>query len=353
MLIACLILCQTVLPLMSAAAQDQEVTGAPRFKQEYELLNGQSNMDGSNTYQTLDIPEDSDIIYADMDSIRALFENGTGILFLGFPECPWCRTLIPTLISAVREAGYGDTLLYYNALYDRDKKHLDDDGNIVVDEPGNVSYQFLVEQLYDHLGPYAGLEDETIKRIYFPTTAFVKDGRVLSAHLVTVESQTNAYEPLDSEQRAELYERIAAQVTAIHAPDQDNSPADTTSEASAAPPETPIEINAFAYDQCVGCDGPGEECSACDDMLRLKYMLTIALEDHLNQGAIQLHFHNVIDHDASELYEQFYEASGLTDADYREFPAVFVGEAGKSGALAGAKVIRKTVAGVVGAAVAE
>lgn len=370
-MMACIILCLAATPWLCAAMEEDGITDGMRFKQEYEQLNGQSNLDGTNVYQTMDIPESNGVKYADMDAIRALFESGSGILYLGFPECPWCRTLVPTLIQAVGDAGYGDTLYYYNALYDRDKKHLDDQGNIVTDEPGTEAYQYLLEKLNDHLGVYEGLNDETVKRVYYPTTVFIKDGQVMSVHIDTVDSQTDGYASLEDAQRAELYELIMAQISALHsAPPGNIAPqgaiedmntlgVEDVAAREASDSESPlhseaiVEVHAFAYDHCGGCDGQDAGCGACDEMLRLNYMLTIPLKATIKQGDVRLILHNVITDEESEIYERAFETSGLSDADYRVFPTAFIGEVGKEGvALVGAQAIREGVARAVGTGIA-
>ena len=79
-------------------------------------------------------------------------------------------------------------------------------GNIVVDEEGTEEYKKLIELLYDDLNVYEGLNDETIKRIYFPTVIFIKDGNVVGLHTSTVESQTDPSKSLTDEQYSELKE---------------------------------------------------------------------------------------------------------------------------------------------------
>ena len=201
--------------LLFCCLAEAEETDAMRFKAEHEILNNQSNLDGSATYRELDIAADNPIVYADEAALKAFFAEGTGILYLGFPECPWCRTLVPVLLEAAKEARYDGPVLYYNALQDRDQLERNEDGELLVHEEGTELYRYLVDALYDHLGPYKGLEDEAIKRIYFPTTVFVSDGEVRSAHLVTVETQTDGYTPLDEAQHAELLALLIAQIQAV------------------------------------------------------------------------------------------------------------------------------------------
>ena len=54
------------------------------------------------------------------------------------------------------------------------------------------------------LGEYEGLNDESIKRLYFPTVVFIKDGKIVGCHIGTLPSQTDQRVPLTEEQNGEL-----------------------------------------------------------------------------------------------------------------------------------------------------
>ena len=51
---------------------------------------------------------------------------------------------------------------------------------------------------------YDGLEDESIKRLYFPTVVFVLEGEVVGIHIDTIESQKDPRVPLTEKQKNEL-----------------------------------------------------------------------------------------------------------------------------------------------------
>ena len=61
-----------------------------------------------------------------------------------------------------------------------------------------------MERLKDYLGPYQGLNDDTIKRLYFPTVVFVKDGQIQMFHEGTIPSQDDPYVKLTDDQEDEL-----------------------------------------------------------------------------------------------------------------------------------------------------
>lgn len=174
-----------------------------KFKKEYEALNDKYDEQRQMNYVNVDIKEDNNIIYSNAEEIIKLLESGTGIICFGFPECPWCRNAIPVLINTASE--YSIKQIYYFNAYDiRDTKHLDESGNIVTDKEGTTEYYRILELLSDKVSVYNGLNDDSIKRLYFPTVVFVKDGKVVNLHVSTVDSQENPSIALTDNQKSEL-----------------------------------------------------------------------------------------------------------------------------------------------------
>lgn len=198
-----------LISVLLAGARAEGPSDAERFKEDHEILNGQMTFDGANSYAAIEVPADNRVQYVDLPEILTILSDGTGVLYFGFPECPWCRTLVPVLFEAAREAGYEGPVYYGNFLEARDRRTLDDDGNILVEYEGSPDYQQLLLVLYDWLTPYRGLNDDSLRRVYFPTTVFVKNGQIFNVHLVTVDSQESGYDPLTPEQHAELLSALA------------------------------------------------------------------------------------------------------------------------------------------------
>lgn len=173
-----------------------------KFKEEYEKLNGDISKSGKE-YPIVSIPENNKIVYATYDEIEDVIKNKDGIIYFGFPECPWCRNMIPLLIDAVNELGI-DKIYYFNALDIRDEKKLDDNGNVVVVKEGTKEYKKLLQLLHGYISVYSGLNDDTIERLYFPTVVFVKDGKIIGSHIGTLDSQKNPYKELSKKEKQEL-----------------------------------------------------------------------------------------------------------------------------------------------------
>lgn len=178
---------------------------ALKFKNEYEILNGKKNNASDDAYEEIKISSNNPIIYASYSDVEELVTNGTGVIYFGFPECPWCRAAVPVLLDAANESGI-DKIYYFNAVKIRDKKHLNEVGEIVTDEEGTAEYSKLIQLLYDNLGQYEGLNNPSIKRLYFPTVVFVKDGEVIGTHIGTLESHDDVKNVLNESQSVELRE---------------------------------------------------------------------------------------------------------------------------------------------------
>ena len=187
---------------------------AIKFKEEYEKLNGAVAYSDIK-YSTLNINKNNPIKYSTYDEILKVIENESGIIYLGFPECPWCRSALPVLFEVAKDNEI-NTIYYLNIKNDRDSfvvkdneltYETDEDGN---EKKGTEGYFKLLEALDEHLTPYTiSYEGKTYetgeKRIYAPTVIFVRDGEVLGLHVSTVESQKSGFDKMTNEQKEELY----------------------------------------------------------------------------------------------------------------------------------------------------
>ena len=50
--------------------------------------------------------------YRALDEIINIMEKGTGVVYLGFPECPWCNAYVKYLNEVALEVGI-DKIYYY------------------------------------------------------------------------------------------------------------------------------------------------------------------------------------------------------------------------------------------------
>lgn len=204
-----------------------------RFAQEYEALNRQQNAAGTRTMKTIDIPEYNLMRYVTPEEILDIADNGTGLIFFSFPQCPWCRQMTPLLIDVALEMGL-DVIHHIDMTTIRTTWELQDGVPVMID-PGHDRYQDLLvafERVIEPLAlnPFHLVDEEGNRisteelRIYVPTVVAIRDGRIVDSHVYTVERSAPGnegnyqWEPLNDDEEAELraiYRRVIGQLTAV------------------------------------------------------------------------------------------------------------------------------------------
>lgn len=105
-----------------------------------------------------EVPEDNRFIKESAtDTIRRL-EEGSGVIFLGFKECPWCQEIAPLVNEAAEAEGVD---VYYLDI--REAR-----------ESNNLEYQELVSIL----APYLSKDESGSPRISVPDISFVNEGDI-------------------------------------------------------------------------------------------------------------------------------------------------------------------------------
>lgn len=175
-----------------------------KFKEEYEKLNGTKIKDTELKYLEVSIDDKSPIKYSNYEEIFDILENGTGVIYFGFPECPWSRTITPVLLDAISASGV-DMVYYFNNKEDRDELEVNQNKKVVVKKEGTDEYYKLLEKLGDFASDYdlEGVDTDS-KRLYFPTILVVKEGKIVSFHEGTLGSQKDPFEEMTKEQKDEL-----------------------------------------------------------------------------------------------------------------------------------------------------
>ena len=217
LLLPILCLCMAIISYISVTNLN---TDAIKFKKEYESLNGTEK--NNKKYKKVEISRNNPIKYSNYDEIIDIIKNKTGIIYLGFPECPWCRSAVPVLLDVARDNNV-DTIYYLNILNERDSYIVkngkveyakDDKGNDIKGTDGYLKLlKVLDNELEDYVIEFEGKEYNTnSKRIYAPTVIFVREGKVVGLHVSTVSSQTDPYKDLTKTQYKELYDEYSSYI---------------------------------------------------------------------------------------------------------------------------------------------
>ena len=106
------------------------------------------------------VPEYNVYIYKNIDEIIKILEHGTGVIYLGFPECPWCQAYVPILNEVADIEGL-EKIYYYNIYEDR--------------KEDTEKYKKIVSLLNDYLR----YDEEGNKRIYVPAIIAVSEGKII------------------------------------------------------------------------------------------------------------------------------------------------------------------------------
>lgn len=190
------------------------ITDSIKFKDEYESLNNQLNPSGK-TYKSVSIDSNNPVVYSSIENIQKVIKNGTGVIYFGFKECPWCRTAVPVLLDAAKETGI-NRIYYFNDFSIRDVKELDEEtGKIVTTQEGTKEYYELLDILGEYASVYKGLNDDEVKRLYAPTVVFVKSGEIIGTHVGTIDSQESGYDELTNDQYMELKKKYTDYMSKI------------------------------------------------------------------------------------------------------------------------------------------
>lgn len=179
------------------------------FKNEYESLNGKVS-NTSKAYLEVLIDEDNPVVYTDASKLEKLLnDKKSGVVYFGYPDCPWCRNALPVLLDVLKDEGI--EILYYQNLKDeRDQMTIDEKGEIKIIKEGSENYKKLLK-IFDNILPEYTFERDgkkysfNEKRIYVPIVIFIKNGEIMGSHTDTVPSQIDPYVPLNKEQKEELY----------------------------------------------------------------------------------------------------------------------------------------------------
>ncbi len=207
-----------ILFLSGCATGGGEESDSLKFKKEYEEYNGQKI--GGKVSRNLTIDKNNSVVYLSVKQLKEKMDASESfVLYLGFPECPWCRSVISTLLEVGNDLGF-TTIYYINIKEMRDSYQIKD-GNLVKVKEGTEDYQTLL-QLFDPLLDNYTLDTETgekietgEKRIYAPSIISIVDGKPQSIMDGISENQTDAFMELTAQIEKESYEKIKCSIECV------------------------------------------------------------------------------------------------------------------------------------------
>ena len=130
----------------------------------YFVLNNKDNENDNvrfaKEYADSQVGEDNVFVYKNIDEIINILKYGTGVVYLGFPECPWCQAYVKYLNETAKDANR-EKIYYFNILEDR--------------KNNTEKYQEIVSILGDNLQR----DDEGNLKVFVPNVSFVVNGKII------------------------------------------------------------------------------------------------------------------------------------------------------------------------------
>lgn len=137
--------------------KDKNITDAEKFSKEYTKLSS-----------------DNVFTYRSLKEINKILEKGTGVVYLGFPECPWCQEYVKYVNEVAKKVDL-DKVYYFNIREDRTNNTED--------------YQTTIKLLRDYLPT----DEEGNPRVYVPLIAVIQNGKVVITDYETAQD-TKGYD---------------------------------------------------------------------------------------------------------------------------------------------------------------
>lgn len=130
----------------------------------YFVINNKNSENNSDNVkfakEYTEVGEDNVFVYKDIDEIINILKYGTGVVYLGFPECPWCQAYVKYLNDTAKEANI-EKIYYFNIFKER--------------ENNTEKYQEILSILGDNLQR----DEEGNLRVFVPNVSFVVNGRII------------------------------------------------------------------------------------------------------------------------------------------------------------------------------
>lgn len=198
-----------------------EKTDAMKFKEEYESVNNKVNEHTKKENRELNIPKNNPIVYATAEDIVKRIDNKeTFIVYFGFAECPWCRSVIEQLLKVAEEKKV-EKIYYVDVLNIRDVREIAEDGTITTTTEGSKGYMDLLTRLDSVLADYT-LTDENEeevsaeeKRIYAPNVVAISRGEAIQLETGISPKLTDPYSKLTDNIKKYAYNKFKCLVKCL------------------------------------------------------------------------------------------------------------------------------------------
>ncbi len=127
-------------------------------------------------------------IESSMNDVIKMFEKKqSGIVYFGYPKCPWCIEAVPVMNECAK-------LYNKNIYYVRTK---DDNGKYLYTDQEK-------KKLFVYIKDYLDCDDKGNKHLFVPYVLVIKDGNIVQNHLGTVKTHDSENRKMTKEETEEL-----------------------------------------------------------------------------------------------------------------------------------------------------
>lgn len=182
-----------------------------KFKREFEYFNNKTSLRFSEKYPSVKVEKQNGIKYVSGNEVVDIMENGTGIIFLAYPEGIRSRILLQDFLNVCYHEKV-KTIYYFNAYSSRDEKEKKDDTVVTIKE-GSKNYQKILKLLGERAQSYQEVNDGS-KRIYFPTILIVKNGKLLYSYQASSEEESS-FDKVTKKQKQALKKELRENIKKI------------------------------------------------------------------------------------------------------------------------------------------
>lgn len=169
--------------LMSGCVNQEEPESDPA----YCSFDSDECLANSDEYETF-INESDVFIEITMQEAIDMFENQeSGILYFGFPDCPWCIEALPIMEEAAKE---NDKNIYYVQTRDEER-------NLIYTDEEKTA-------ILSYVGQFEDTDDEGNVALFVPLVVVVEDGEALSGHVGTIEGHDTHERQMNEDEQDQL-----------------------------------------------------------------------------------------------------------------------------------------------------
>lgn len=174
-------------------------TDSSKFKREYETYNNIAIDQENGKYLELSIPKDNQIKYLNDDNIIKEIQTGNKIIYMGFPDCNWCRMILPVLLNAANENGIKE-IYYYNF------KDIRNDYYQGKNTTKAKTYEKLIKILDKNIETtFEDGKNKGKKKLTAPTVLLVNQGKITNIHQGAVTTHKDYTTNLNKKEQEELF----------------------------------------------------------------------------------------------------------------------------------------------------